>query len=85
MTVTGKLLRDSSFARYREAAFRIIEILEAFTPAETLAVIELAKAETRLQLALHGGISDQPREQNWHKDVLHERLHGCSGLAEVEL
>lgn len=77
-------MRDSSFARYRNAAGRIAELLEAFTPAETLAVIELVKAEMQLQLALHAWITDQSREQNGHEDVLHKRLHGCSSVAEIE-
>jgi hypothetical protein len=84
MTEIGRSLRDSSFARYRNAACRIIEILEAFTPAEMLAVIELAKAEMQLQLALHSGITNQSREQNRHEDVFNERLRGCSSVAKIE-
>ena len=68
-------MHDASFGRYRDASASILETLEPFTLNETIAVLDLALAETRLQVAQNLWIADQSGKQDRHQNVLDKGIH----------
>ena len=73
MQDTGAVkLRNLSLARYRDTVGRLVEGLISYSQEETIAILELAIAEVRLQIIQGRRVAHQSREQNRHQDVFGE-------------
>ena len=62
-------LSDAALSRYRDVARSILGSLGGFSNEESLAVLELVRAEFLLQVAQNSRVIHQSGEQNRHEHV----------------